>query len=396
MRITVLGREWFLLAAAFGLTSACAAQAHHGDDDAADGDADVDAGGGDGDVDGDSDSDGDWDAAVCDEQDFVISMEPVRVQILLDQSSSMGDDSPWGGGVSHWEEATSGLQHMLEDPANRDFFFGLDAFPDGTLEYFQDCNCPGLDVGCMLQHAGSCNRQCDVDLAPYVAVERAALSSDAILEYMGHDYLPGTFTNTPLLAQMRWYDRDHSAEMPELYANDGASYMILVSDGDDTCDVQGDPPNPGPVITALGETTAHLRDTYGIQTIAIGFGDTQGAMADELNAIASNGGTVFNQFFAINEAGALQDALDAISSTIATCTYDIDSPDATADPEAVNFYFDGAVVGYDAACADGWHWTPDSTPDHPQVEFCGASCEDLGSGSVEGIQARFGCATILW
>ena len=386
----LLGWSWLLLAGAFG--GGCAAGSNH-DDDGSDGDADAD---GDGDGDGDADADADGDGDVCDEQQFDIAMEPVRVQIVLDQSSSMGDATGWQAGTTSWEAATEGLRHMLDDPRNRDFFFGLDAFPDGTLEYFQECHCEGLDTGCLLEHAFDCTRQCAVDLPPYVAIDRTVVSGPAIIEYMQNEFLPGTFTNTPLLAQMRWYDSDRAATLPELYANDGASYLIVVSDGDDTCDAEGDPPDAGPVIDALADVTAHILQTYGIKSIAIGFGDTSGDFADELNAIAANGGTVFSEFFAISEDGALQAALDAISSGIATCVYDIAEPDATADPTLVNFYFDDEIVGYDEDCTDGWHWTDESTPDNPQVEFCGAACEELGNGQVAQIDARFGCATILW
>jgi hypothetical protein len=76
--------------------SACAT-ARRGDDDATDGDADSDADAdsdGDSDVDADADADGDSD--VCDEQDFEIAMEPVRVQIVLDQSSSMAEAGVFG------------------------------------------------------------------------------------------------------------------------------------------------------------------------------------------------------------------------------------------------------------------------------------------------------------
>jgi len=253
-----------------------------------------------------------------------------------------------------------------------------------------------MNPACIASKTFRCTRGCAVDLPPIVPMDRTAVSGPEIIDYMNLSYLPGTFTSTPLLRQMQWYDTDRSAEMPDFYANDGASYIIVISDGDDTCDAEGDPPDPGPVISGLETTTAHLRDTYGIRSMAIGFGDTSGTMADELNSIAANGGTIFTSFFAITEAGALQDALDEISSTIVSCIYDIDEPDATADPDEVNFYFDDDVVGYDPTCTNGWRWTADSTAEHPQVEFCGASCEQLSEGEVETISARFGCATIVW
>jgi hypothetical protein len=371
---------------ALALAAACSPPTGDGD---ADGDTDADA-------DFDTDLDFDWDG-ICDEQDFDIAMEPVRVMILLDESSSMGSAIPWLPGSTHWEEATEGLRHMLDDPRNRDFYFGLDAFPDGTREYFERCYCAGLNPSCMLRLAPSCGRGCAVDLDPIVPMDRATVTGPQLIDYMSLSYLPGTFTSTPLLRQMQWYDTDRSGTMPGLYADDGASYLLVVSDGEDTCDAEGDPPDPTPVISGLATVTAHIRDTYGIRSVAVGFGDTSGSMADELNAIAENGGTVFTEFFAVTEPGALQAALDEISSEIVSCVYDIEEPDATADPTEVNFYFDGVVVHYDEDCTPGgWRWTAESRAEHPQIEFCGASCEELSGGEVEHIEARFGCTTEVW
>jgi hypothetical protein len=373
-----------------------------GDEDGdGDGDADTDADGdGDGDSDTDSDLDDDFDLDfddVCDSQEFEIAMEPVRVMILLDESSSMGSALPWLPGSDHWDEATAGLQHLLEDRVSRNFYFGLDAFPDGTTTYFEGCYLPCCPLTCpfnptCLGLMVSCNRGCSVDLPPIVTMDRAALSGPQIIDYMGLTYLPGTFTSTPLLRQMQYYQADHSAEMADFYSGDGKSYLVVVSDGEDTCDVS-EGTDIDAYIAQLGTVTADVLATRGIRSFAIGFGDTSGTMAEELNAIASNGGTPFTEFFPITADGALVAALDAISSEIVSCVYDIEEPDATADPDSVNFYFDGVVVGYDDACVNGWRWT-DAT--HLQVEFCGATCDQLSTGVVERIEARFGCDTIVW
>ena len=58
--------------------------------------------------------------------------------------------------------------------------------------------------------------------------------------------------------------------MPDFYANDGASYMIVVSDGHDECDVEGDPPDHGPVIAALATTTAPEATTAACPTVTPG------------------------------------------------------------------------------------------------------------------------------
>lgn len=182
--------------------------------------------------------------------------------------------------------------------------------------------------------------------------------------------------------------------MGDFYIGDGNSYLVVVSDGDDTC--EGEDVSVGSIVTDLGTLARGLVDTYNIRSFAIGFGDTSGDMASELNAIASNGGTDFASFFPVDEPGELQAAFDAISTSIASCVYDIDEPDATADPEAVNFLFDDVIIGYDVLCENGWHWTDASTDEHPQVEFCGDACRRISEGEVSEIQARFGCATIVW
>ena len=349
--------------------------------------------------DADLDLDGD---DTCEPVEFEVTMQPVRAMILLDQSSSMRDGIAWLPGRSRWEEATDGLTHLVEDTRIRDFFLGLDAFPDGTIEYFEGCwdECCA-DPVCMRTHmtrcmalATRCDRGCAVDLPPIVPVDPTESSGPAIIEYMSHDFLPGAFTSTPLVEQMRFYLDDHSTSMVDFYSGDDQSYLVIVSDGDDTC--YGDPEDPemvDAIVAELGRVADELVDTWHIRSFAIGFGDTSGDMARELNAIASNGGTEFTEFFSVDEAGELRGALDSISASIMSCVYDVSDHDAVADPDEVNFYFDSDLVGYDPTCSNGWRWT-DAT--HLHVEFCGASCACLREGEVVDVEGRFGCPTVIW
>ena len=387
-------------------------------DSGADGDADAD---GDSDVDVDADKEGDADpdedadddalgdadvdadsASACEFEVFEVVMQPVRVMFLLDQSSSMREAIPWLPGRSRWEEATDGLTHLVEDTRIRDSFLGLDAFPDGTIEYFEGCwdeccsdpVCFATQLMRCMNLSARCDRGCDVDLPPIVPLDRAFVSGTAIIEYMSHDFLPGAFASTPLVEQMHYYLEDHRTTMVDFYSGDDLSYLVTISDGDDTC--YGDPEDPemvDAIVAELGRVADELVDTWHIRSFAIGFGDTSGDMARELNAIASNGGTEFTEFFSVDEAGELRGALDSISASIMSCVYDVSDHDAVADPDEVNFYFDSELVGYDATCSNGWRWTDAS---HLQVEFCGASCARLREGEVADVEGRFGCPTIYW
>ena len=171
---------------------------------------------------------------------------------------------------------------------------------------------------------------------------------------------------------------------------EAASYLLLVSDGGDTCGTNGNPYGSGATPAQLG-TVADQLCANGISTYVIGFGE--GVEPDQLNAIVNSGCTGSPTYFDAQNQQQLQEALEEIAESVVSCTYDIEEPDATADPDEVNFYFDNEVVPYDEDCQDGtgWTWTND---EHTQMEFCDEACEKLKTGQVEEISAKFGCPTI--
>ena len=83
-----------------------------------------------------------------------------------------------------------------------------------------------------------------------------------------------------------------------------------------------------------------------------------------------------------------------MAGAIVSCSFEIEEPDATADPDNVNFYFDDVVVPYDEDCAAGTGWTW-ANEDNTEVLFCEEACAELQGGGVEVVSARFGCPTIV-
>jgi hypothetical protein len=199
---------------------------------------------------------------------------------------------------------------------------------------------------------------------------------------------------TPLVNQLEYSDSGPGpTDAPEMYSTEGDSYLVVVSDGQDEGCFSGDP------VAALAEHTRNILADHGIRSFAIGITDvTVGELADELNAIASSGGTAFTSFLPADDGPALAAALESIASSVITCVYVLDALDPTADPELVNFYLpDGSVIPMDEDCTEttgaGWHWT-DAT--HTAVEFCGDYCTRIKSGEITGITATFGCSTIVY
>jgi hypothetical protein len=132
--------------------------------------------------------------------------------------------------------------------------------------------------------------------------------------------------------------------------------------------------------------------SLGIKVIVIGFNVDMSTA--QLDAIAANGGTTFTTHLDASDGPTLEAALNTIGTSIISCVFNIGSPDATANPDLVNFYFDDTLIPMDDDCSSGsgWRW---ANADHTQVEFCPDSCQQLKDDLVTEIRATFGCNTVI-
>lgn len=334
-----------------------------GDSDTdADSDADADS---DSDADSDGDSDGDADGNeykdddVCGKQEIAIDAAPVRLMILQDISGSMVMDDV--GNLlpppNKWSIAKEALAIMLEK-YDGDIEFGLDKFPNNGL-----CGVNQPPVSDIRPNN-----------APNIISKLESISPDG---------------STPLLLALRKFADPTYA--PAFSEGDATRYMVVVSDGSDTCGTGGIFGTGVATPQELSNATGNLRN-QGIRTFAIGFG--LGADESQLNAIATAGDTGFNTFINAQDPAQLEQALDTIGSSVVSCVYDISEQTDDVDMEEVNFYFEDEVVGLDEGCAkgQGWTWAND---EKTRVEFCKEACDQLQTGDVSKISATFGCPTIV-
>jgi hypothetical protein len=195
--------------------------------------------------------------------------------------------------------------------------------------------------------------------------------------------------STPLYCAIdNFNDPDYA---PVFTGNDLEHYLVVVADGEDSCSTNCDGNIGGDVDPeALAAVTSQLVDS-GTYVIVIGF--LAPWDAEQLTAIAQNGGTEFTDYLVANDEDSLEDALSSIAHTVSSCVFNLEEPDETADPDLVNFYFDGEIVVHveDCSSGDGWTWHDE---EHTQVEFCGAACDDIKDGHVNVITATYGCATV--
>ena len=366
MRDTMSANGLFFLAVVLGAAAAgCEddpAERAGGQGGDADADADAD---GDTDSDADADGDGDTDGDACDEQNFAIEMEPVKLMILQDMSMSMNEETP-----TKWSEAQKALVTLLEDPLYGNIWFGFDGFPD-------DGNC-GVDNP--------------------VLVDTSAGTAASIAARIRNIASMSGSAATPLCTALRKFDTSlFPTYAPGFTADDAARYLLLVSDGGDPCwntkAKCGSNALVGGRAPSIAEYEAKIAAllAQGIRTFAVGFGS--GVNPAELNAIAAAGDTQFDYYMVASNEQELEDAFDAIAGSVISCSYDLKDPNATANPDKVNFYFDGAVVPYDADCAEGkgWMWNDAA---HKSITFCFESCGKLRTGTVANIAAKFGCKTV--
>jgi len=335
-KISIMLALWMAIAA-FGCGAEDSRDDHGSGDSGTDTDADGDA---DGDTDGDSDGDTDQ---VCDEQNILISQDESRVLLLMDHSSSMA-----GG---NWDIARNAVYILLETFDGSTLQFGLDTLPDPS------------GAACAVSEPIAVD--CGPDTTTDISDSLAGMS---------------TFYSTPLWAALNSYT---SPTYAPGCAEDGYNhYIILIADGEDSC---------GGTTDQITNTTIALVG-LGINVIVIGF--NVNVSSEQLNNIAANGGTTFTTYLNANDESSLVAALNTIGTSLVSCVFSIDTPDASANPDLVNFYFDGELIYMDADCSSGsgWRWAND---DHTQVEFCPDTCQQIKDDEVEMITATFGCDTVI-
>ena len=302
-----------------------------------DSDTDVDA-------DADADADPETDPEICATLRTFIEARPVKMMILQDISASMIDNDKW----NQAQNALNTLLTQYDDSIE----FGFDVFPNLLM-----CNVSSPII---------------MDTAPNNAQNIISLF--------------------PLLMPKAMQNFTDTTYAPNFLSANMDRYLLIVSDGGDTCyntDIMNNRATP----EQLSSLTKELLNDYGINTFVIGFGlgDGMNEDGDALNAIAKAGG-MLDEYIEVQNEEELTSALTDISASIISCFYEIGKQDPEeVDLDLVNVYFDGTAVPRDDGCAKalGWTWTDDT---RTAIELCKESCAILQSGNVGDISIEIMCS----
>lgn len=311
---------------------------------------------------------------VCVSLDLNVEQLPVRVMLLQDRSTSMNDII---GEASKWQWAEEAVQSMVTQ-FDTEIEFGIDFFPFGTA-------------------------RCDVPTT--VISDSQPSNGTAIMSLMETYTTPTSSLGTPLYLALSNYTNSEYAPLFTQLANE--SYLVVISDGSDTCGVDGQTMN-SQLEDDLYDITTQLLEQQLIRTFVIGFGEadiygeTGGLNPEQLNAIASVGGTPYTTYINAQNGEALQTALRDIAESVhISCAFEVGEYDSKeVNMDLVNIYFDKTIdangqvtgaIGRDDDCAAGQGWTF-VDEEKTIIRFCEEACDQLQQQSIEEISIEIMCS----
>jgi hypothetical protein len=290
---------------------------------------------------------------------FEIEAVPPNLLVLLDRSGSM-DGSVSGTSDNRWEVAKQAVGQVTS-AFNTSIRFGLATYSAclsggcsaGTIEVpIADDN--ALSINQFLSNTvgqGSSNGQ--------------ALDGQGRVQYLCDSGDPETSTGKSLAA----FVGEASLLDPERQ-----NAILLITDGSESGEcIDNSIDGPAGAASLFAQNPP-------VRTFAVGF---VGANEGELAQIATAGGT--DQSYFANDPTMLQEALDQIAASVASCTFSLDQ----VPPDAAEIYvfFDKDPMGVPNDMGDGWTYDEATN----SVTFHGASCEAIQSATVTDIDIVFGC-----
>jgi hypothetical protein len=304
-----------------------------------------------------------WDVGVtpptfdanCGNSASTMTQLPADLLLVLDRSGTMvnniADDNPCdpstGTCAERWSTMSQAMQVVLAaSPAS--IQWGLKLF-----------STPGLT-----DPVGTTPAGCVV--LPAMEVPMASGNSTAMV-----GTIAGTTPNynTPTRAAIE----TAAAYLTKL--DDGRTkYILLATDGEPNCKIDGEYATTPDLPAALGAIAA--AKAAGVTVFVIGVGPSAG----NLDEMARQGGT--GKFYPALSPQSLVAALNAIVGTVASCVYTMSA--MPPDPNNLGVYLDKQLVT--RSTADGWEVSSSNA-----VTFYGPTCDRIKAGVYQDVQVLFGC-----
>jgi hypothetical protein len=271
----------------------------------------------------------------CGKKDFALTAKAPNLMIVLDRSGSMGKSVP-DIGKSRWAVASDAIAKMLVK------YDGKIAF---GLSLFSACGAQGCMPG-----------KIDILIGAPVVMISSTIASTALCNSGKNETVIGG-TLKALIGE------------PTLQAPDRDNVILLITDGQDNCGGGG---------AAAAKTLAS--QSVPVTTYVVGFsGDVN---KSELTSIAQAAGTA--PYFQADNGAQLDAALDAITASVATCTFTLDEVPPSS---GLWVFFDKDPAGVAQGGNDGWTYDASTN----SLTFHGAACDAIKQGKVTDIDVIYAC-----
>lgn len=311
-------------------------------------------------------------AKTCGMPKFDLDRSPVDVLIVMDISGSL-QNIVEGTGLSRWDNEYPAVLQVVKE-TEKDLDWGLKMFPDkdGTECLVR----PGADV--------------PVGPSNFQAIDKAISPIKPMKKPPGN----GTPTGNAIVEGVK-YLKSLKSTKPQ--------YMVLATDGEPTCPVQGAPSNHGEADIAVVKS-AH---DQGIDTFVIGVNDELKSNK-VLTGMALAGGRtrpvdplLEPPFYVAADKAALVKAMNEIAGKLASCLFSLgDQTPPSPDDVAADVVKKGSTktpadrAPRDKTHTNGWDYTSDN---HKVIEFYGSWCAKVQNVGLEGntVEFTFGCPGVV-
>ncbi len=262
-----------------------------------------------------------------------------NMYIAFDKSGSMNEPIVTNGS-SKWSIATTAIKQVTAQ-YEAQIQFGLGLFPAG----------------------GTTALRCVAGPTAVTVGDRKASAIAAALDQNA----PGG--NTPIGGVLT-----SAGLVPELVDATRANYVMLVTDGTETCNGNG--------VQAAADNLA----MKGIKTFVIGFGGQ--VDATNLADLATAGGTPrpgTPKYYQADDAPGLLAAFNLIAQGALGCEYRLAM--APPDPSKVFVYVNGVLQNRDVSHANGWDYSPATV----RITFYGGLCTLVATDPSARVSIVYGC-----
>jgi Mg-chelatase subunit ChlD len=271
------------------------------------------------------------------------NIEP-DVMIVLDRSSSMQQGNRWDPSKNAIKAITTQFEQKVD--------FGLTIFPGDDVD-----PCAAGHVNVPLQSKNAAAIGAAVESVAPVGFTPLGATLEGLASVLG----------------------DHQNQLDTIVK---PAYVLLVTDGEPTCEADGLLITASPTSINRASTAIDRLKAQGVPTYVIGYNVADAAAT--MDQLAQHGGT--EHYYAVENEQQLQEQFAKITAGLASCDFELDQvPD---DPTRVKVVMDGRQINLNDALTQGW------VLDGKTIKLQPGACQLIRDGESHNVAVTVECSYV--